>query len=130
VRDYWRPNWPKSNPGVDFETGWKRALHDGLIAGTASVPRADIKVNSNWSSSIPQFAADSSELEITFQADPTIFDGRFANNGWLQELPKPITKITWDNAVLLSPALAQQLGITPHVGINGGEHGQGLTDLV
>jgi molybdopterin-containing oxidoreductase family iron-sulfur binding subunit len=69
-------------------------------------------------------------LEIAFAADPTIFDGRFANNGWLQELPKPLTKLTWDNAVLLSPKLAEQLGITQRVGINGGEHGQSITDLV
>ena len=69
-------------------------------------------------------------MEITFAADPTVFDGRFANNGWLQELPKPITKLTWDNAVLLSPKLAEQFGITQRVGINGGEHGQSITDLV
>jgi MoCo/4Fe-4S cofactor protein with predicted Tat translocation signal len=130
VRDYWRRNWLKSNSEDDFETGWNRALHDGFIADTASEPRADLKVNSDWSRGIPQLSADSSELEIAFQADPTVFDGRFANNGWLQELPKPVTKITWDNAVLLSPNMAQQLGITQQVGVNGGEHGQGLTDLV
>jgi molybdopterin-containing oxidoreductase family iron-sulfur binding subunit len=50
-------------------------------------------------------------IELCLRLDPTIYDGRFANNGWLQELPKPITKLTWDNAVLLSPATAKELGV-------------------
>ena len=53
---------------------------------------------------------DRNSLEISFQPDPTLFDGRFANNGWLQELPKPLTKLTWDNAALVSPKTAQRLG--------------------
>jgi molybdopterin-containing oxidoreductase family iron-sulfur binding subunit len=52
-----------------------------------------------------------SGLELLFQPDPTVWDGRFANNGWLQELPKPITKLTWDNAALLSPSTAAKLGL-------------------
>ena len=51
------------------------------------------------------------KLEVIFRPDPTIYDGRFANNGWLQELPKPITKLTWDNAAILSPATAHRLGV-------------------
>ena len=58
-----------------------------------------------------------------FQADPTIYDGSWANNGWLQELPKPITKLTWGNAAIMSPATAQQLGIGPGSYAHGGEHG-------
>ena len=51
------------------------------------------------------------ELEVTFCPDPTVWDGRYANNGWLQELPKPLTKLTWDNAALISPRTAERLGI-------------------
>src|ERR1019366_7802175 len=50
-------------------------------------------------------------LTIIFRPDPTIGDGAFANNGWLQELPKPFTKLTWDNAAIISPATAERLGL-------------------
>jgi molybdopterin-containing oxidoreductase family iron-sulfur binding subunit len=50
-------------------------------------------------------------LEINFRPDPTIYDGRYANNGWLQELPKPATRLTWDNVALISPKTAQRLGV-------------------
>jgi molybdopterin-containing oxidoreductase family iron-sulfur binding subunit len=55
---------------------------------------------------------DPEGLEILFQPDPSIWDGRFANNAWLQELPKPLTKLTWDNAALISPGTAEKLGLS------------------
>ena len=58
-----------------------------------------------------------------FQPDPTIYDGSWANNGWLQELPKPITKLTWGNAAIMSPATAEQLGVGLGSYAHGGEHG-------
>src|SRR5262249_22658985 len=61
--------------------------------------------------------------ELAFYADPTIHDGRFANNGWLQELPKPITELTWDNAAIMSLATARELGIDWGRYAHGGEHG-------
>ena len=57
-------------------------------------------------------AAGSGGLELIFRPDPTVWDGRFANNGWLQELPKPLTKITWDTSAWISPALAHERGLT------------------
>jgi len=100
VRDYW-----KDKLGPDFEASWRRALHDGVIAGSAFAPK-EVKP------SAVSFSAGPAEgLEIVFRPDPTIHDGRFANNAWLQELPKPITKLTWDNALLLSPATARRLGV-------------------
>ncbi len=62
-------------------------------------------------------------MEIAFRPDPAVFDGRFANNGWLQELPKPITKLMWDNAVITSPATAAVLKAANTVNSRGGEHG-------
>jgi molybdopterin-containing oxidoreductase family iron-sulfur binding subunit len=62
-------------------------------------------------------------FELAFAPDPTVLDGSFANNGWLQELPKPSTTLTWDNAALMSPKTAQQLGIEWGEYAHGGEHG-------
>ncbi|HUB77446.1 MAG TPA: hypothetical protein VMB03_01550, partial [Bryobacteraceae bacterium] len=111
--DIVRGFWQSQNPGPTFEDDWRRALHDGLIAGTA-MPEKSVSPRpcSEWRhapASAPP--GGKSELEITFRPDPTLFDGRFANNGWLQELPKPITKMTWDNAVYMSPGDAYRLGI-------------------
>jgi Fe-S-cluster-containing dehydrogenase component len=108
VREFWKGKLPG-----DFETAWRRVLHDGLIAGTAFEPKG-VKlsaVGSQLSAPKSKIQNPKSELEIVFRADSTIHDGRFANNAWLQELPKPITKLTWDNALFLSPATAARLGI-------------------
>jgi len=69
----------------------------------------------------PQPTAASSGFELVFRTDPTIYDGRFANNGWLQELPKPLSKLTWENAALVSPNTAAQLGLTKTIGQKGGD---------
>ena len=81
-------------------------MHDGVIAGTALAPKAVGAPRCRRAG-----ARGSGAFEVAFAPDPTIYDGRFANNGWLQELPKPLTKLTWDNAVLMSPATAQKLGV-------------------
>ena len=92
VRGYWRNHWPQTGTGDNFDLLWEKALHDGLIADTALPPRTNLQLRPNWIADLPQPAAeDHGALEITFQPDPTIYDGRFANNGWLQELPKPVT---------------------------------------
>ncbi|HEX9443974.1 MAG TPA: 4Fe-4S dicluster domain-containing protein, partial [Candidatus Binatia bacterium] len=125
----------------DFERFWKTALHDGVVAGTAFPPKpVKLRPVASFEPQIASSAEAGSEtqnsklktqnsLEIIFRPDPTIFDGRFANNGWLQELPKPLTKLTWDNAVLLSPATAGRLGISYRVGARGGEHGRIFADV-
>jgi molybdopterin-containing oxidoreductase family iron-sulfur binding subunit len=106
VRDHWR----RYLPGEDFERFWRTALHDGVIANTAFFPRQVVLQRLAVDGAVPGREA-TQEIELLFQPDPTLWDGRFANNGWLQELPKPMTKLTWDNAALLSPALAERLGL-------------------
>jgi MoCo/4Fe-4S cofactor protein with predicted Tat translocation signal len=100
VHDFWN----SKNPGDDFEKNWRQALHDGLIANT-KLPEKKVSLQAIQFQS-PKL--NSENLEITFRPDATIFDGRFANNGWLQELPKPVTKLVWDNAALISPTLAKK----------------------
>ena len=78
----------------------------------------------------PRKPAQPEELEFIFRPDPCVYDGRFANNGWLQELPKPLTKLTWDNAAMVSPNTAEKLGLTHRVAARGGEHGQILSNVI
>lgn len=91
------------------EKGFRKALHDGMVADTAAAPRA-VTLSVDWAAGLS--APESSEgLELTIRPDASAFDGRFNNNGWLQELPRPISRITWENAALVSPATAEQLGV-------------------
>ena len=105
VREYWKTRLP----GGDFEQAWRRALHDGLVPDSALPARTVTLKTVDWAAAAP---APSSGMELIFRPDPTIGDGRFANNGWLQELPKPLSKLTWENAALVSPATAARLGIS------------------
>ncbi|MBX2999600.1 MAG: TAT-variant-translocated molybdopterin oxidoreductase [Caldilineaceae bacterium] len=95
---------------ADFNRFWQISLHDGVVADT-TLPMRNVTVRADIGNQLPAPVA-AAELEINFRLDPTIGDGRFANNGWLQELPKPLTKLTWENAVLISPLTAQRLGLT------------------
>ncbi len=95
------------------DAGWRRALHDGFVAASAPAPiTAAVDAGAAGSAIRRIRSAEPAELEIAFRPDPTLLDGRFANNGWLQECPKPFTKLTWDNALLIAPALAQRLGVS------------------
>ncbi|HTW60739.1 MAG TPA: TAT-variant-translocated molybdopterin oxidoreductase [Terracidiphilus sp.] len=98
----------KANIKGDFETGWRKALHDGWIADTAyakgGAPGAKL------SKAVPA-PTPKDALEVIFRPDPTIYDGRFVNVGWLQELPKPVTNLAWDNAALVSGATLTKLGL-------------------
>src|SRR6185437_16068098 len=119
-----------------FETVWRRWLHDGVVERPPE-PLVNVVVAADAVAAVgsgapvaptPQGGERGNQtprqgLEISFRNDPCILDGRFSNNGWLQELPKPITRLTWDNAVLVSPLTAQRLGVANDPGTTGGEHG-------
>jgi MoCo/4Fe-4S cofactor protein with predicted Tat translocation signal len=111
VREYWQSQRPEKDKA--FEVFWEKSLHDGLMAGT-SLPVISVAQKGGDAKGEAQAEHSGSikPLEIVFRADPAIFDGRFANNGWLQELPKPITKLTWDNAAMMSAATSQKLNVT------------------
>jgi len=102
--------WAGQHKGADFEAWWRRAVHDGVIAGTA-LPANTPAIKGAAISGQPNPHHLGGKLEAIFRPDPAIYDGRFANNGWLQELPKPITKLTWDNAAIVSPVTAHLLHV-------------------
>jgi len=103
TRDYWK----KQHAGADFEQFWRKSLHDGWIENTTYAPKA---VTARLAETVGGFS-DPNAIELNIRRDPTIYDGQFSNNGWLQELPKPMTKLTWDNAILIGPKMAQRLNI-------------------
>jgi molybdopterin-containing oxidoreductase family iron-sulfur binding subunit len=93
------------------DEAWKKSLFSGFVEGSA----AAINLPSHLSMSIPKIAAATAlagnNLEVIFFRDAKVDDGRYANNGWMQELPDPVTKMTWDNAVLISRKTARELGV-------------------
>ncbi len=103
VRSYW------SEQGLsdgNFEQAWQIALSRGFITDSAAPP-VEVSVQSG---AVPPATAPTTDgLELSFRPDPTIWDGSFSKNGWLQEIPKTITKLTWDNAALISPRTAVRL---------------------
>jgi molybdopterin-containing oxidoreductase family iron-sulfur binding subunit len=124
VRAYWRKHWEKGGGKGDFNTFWQTSIHDGVVKGTR-LPHQKAEMKSGWEKEItkPQAAGGEPGLDILFEPDPTIYDGRFANNGWLQELPKPVRKLTWENAALMSPKTARDLKVDHKHYAQGGEHG-------
>lgn len=127
VRSHWR-GWHREHSGNrPFEEFWRTAVHDGVIEGTAAKP-VNVKLAEGWTPPPPRKSED--VFELILRADPSVLDGRFANNAWLQELPKPLTKLTWENAAIVSPATARELGIEQREGPHGGSHGETITELV
>ena len=112
LREYWKTRFSTQ----DFEKQWRQSVHDGVIPSTQADSRTpDWKfVDQSFPEKCGRLPAEAPSLEISFCPDPSIWDGRFANNGWLQELPKPITKLTWDNAALISPRTAERLRVANH----------------
>jgi molybdopterin-containing oxidoreductase family iron-sulfur binding subunit len=104
-----KDRWAEQDGGADFDKRWPRWLHDGIVPGTALPAKAVTVSLGDWANAAPSPAP--SGLELIFRPDPGLFDGRFANNGWLQELSKPLTKLTWDNAAIVSQNTAKQLGL-------------------
>jgi len=117
VRETWKPILGET----EFDRKWNRVLHDGLLAGSElpevvpglkGDPFAELGRLRAAGASAGQGPSGSADgLEVVFLPSPSVHDGRFANDGWLQELPDPLTKITWDNPALVSPKTAETLGL-------------------
>ena len=106
--DIVRSHWQKQHAGSEFEAWWRKTLNDGFIEGSAYTPKS---VSLKPLTLPAATAADANSLEVNLRRDPSVYDGQFANNGWLQELPKPMSKLTWDNAVLIGSRMADREGI-------------------
>ncbi len=114
--DIVRQTWRQLLDTRDFETNWRKVLHDGILQGSET---AEITPHVNNSSLRALFSSHNftdqdsrNDFELVFTQSNATFDGRFANNGWLQELSDPVTKITWDNTAMISPTAAQSLGVS------------------
>ncbi|MGH7224075.1 MAG: 4Fe-4S dicluster domain-containing protein, partial [Gemmataceae bacterium] len=142
VREHWRDWWKQQKRSGSFDEFWQQGLQEGVLAGT-TFAHGERAPKSGWAERVAKAsqarsASDGKTLEIVFRPDPTLFDGRFANNGWLQELPKPVTKLTWDNAVIISPLTAEKVrvgleyvkGSSSQPGATGGEHGKAIVRVV
>jgi len=134
VKDYWTNAYssgevwtissPDDEPFANADAFWKRALHDGFISGTAvtaggpatpfSASGSRLLASDEPGAQSPEPRADETGLELIFRPDPTIWDGSYANNGWLQELPKPLSKVTWDPSAWIGIRLAEQHGLQNH----------------
>lgn len=108
VQQTWQSFYPNN-----FTDQWEQTLHDGL-SSKETFPAVSVSLTSQFNSRAAKFASNintAEGIELVIRPDDTVFDGRFANNGWLQELPKPMTKITWDNVALMSKNTADKLGV-------------------
>ena len=108
VKNVWKSNIIKSG---NFEREWDKVLHDGLYKKTI-FKKVNVRPDSKISTAVlNNYSLDSGKFEIVFCPSSSVYDGRYANNGWLQEIPKPITSLTWDNAALISMKVAKKLNI-------------------
>ena len=124
LRQYWRSVFERDpsvqaeqglfariDRGADFESWWQQSLHAGFIAGSESPPVNGPRLSADLDRLFAERPGRAQGTEVVFRPDPSVFDGRFTNNAWLMELPKPITKITWENPAYLSPRTAVSLGL-------------------
>jgi molybdopterin-containing oxidoreductase family iron-sulfur binding subunit len=134
VRTFWQAEQAKTGSTTDFETWWRQSIHDGFIPNTAFQTKT-VSVQGNLASQLQPLQSAgtaASGFELVYRLDPSVHDGRFANNGWLQELPKPLTKVTWDNVAIVSPNTARQItgGVKQENAVKGRENYVQTVDLV
>jgi molybdopterin-containing oxidoreductase family iron-sulfur binding subunit len=105
--DHVRETWNDVLGDTDFDKKWNRVLHDGLLPGS-ELPEVAADAKAEHVAALARPAAGNG-LEIVFLPSPSLHDGRYANDAWLQELPDPLTKLTWDNPALVGPKTAETL---------------------
>jgi len=113
----------------DPEKFWRKTLNDGVVANSAYAP-ISVAAKFNPASLPAAKPVSDAQIEFIFRPDPNVYDGRYANNGWLQELARPVSKLTWDNAALVGPRTAEKFELMQKAVSRGGEHGQILTNVI
>jgi molybdopterin-containing oxidoreductase family iron-sulfur binding subunit len=110
VKNYWQAQLP----GKEREAAWRKALNDGIVASAkpAETLKASVDAKKLAGAANSEAKASASGIEVSFYPSASAWDGRFANNGWMQEAPDPITKLTWGNAAMISPATAREHSLT------------------
>jgi MoCo/4Fe-4S cofactor protein with predicted Tat translocation signal len=103
-----RKTW-QAHLGTDPEHGWRKILHDGIVGGSAFQPKTVSAKAGDLAVTAPN--EQDGTVEVIFRPDPHIYDGRYANVGWLQEIPKPVTSMSWDNAALMSYRTLAKFGL-------------------
>jgi molybdopterin-containing oxidoreductase family iron-sulfur binding subunit len=130
VKSYWHNRFTSDKSSGEFEIFWQEAVRAGIVSEPKPASNT-IPLAANWMADAkPIPASADGQYELNFRTDPTLYDGRYANNGWLQELPKPLTLLTWDNAVFVSPETAKALDVSTSFRWTGGEHGRAEVSVV
>ena len=106
--DLVRETW-KATLGADFDRAWNRVLHDGVLKDSEPAA-ASMHFDTKALADVGKAPAGEG-FEIVFRPSGAIYDGRYANNAWLQEVPEPVSKLTWDNAAVISTETAKSLGV-------------------
>jgi molybdopterin-containing oxidoreductase family iron-sulfur binding subunit len=104
VKGYYESQW-----GDAFEAKWRRALHDGVVEGTAFEP---LSLEVGPEAARADVPAPKEGIEVVLRPCPSVWDGRYANNAWLQETPRPISRVVWGNAMYMAPETADELGLS------------------
>ena len=115
VKNYWLGRFGSAK-GVSGEQQWRKALHDGVIAGSQTGETVKVSVDAKKLAAVllaeaKPAAGEAKTVEVGFYPGASTWDGRFANNGWLQEAPDPMSKLTWGNAAMISPKMARDRGL-------------------
>ena len=108
--DMVRAHWRQQLGATDFDRRWREALRAGVIDATEQSLQTP-SLRADMIARLPGATEATQALTLALMPDPAVWDGRFANNAWLQELPRPLTQLTWDNAVQVAPALARRMGL-------------------
>ena len=113
TRAFWRERAQQQNVS-DFEPFWAAAVRQGVVPNSAAATQ-NLTYSADIAKELPGPAgASQGGLHALFRADEGNWDGRYADNPWLLEMPRPFTRLTWDNAALIAPATARRLELSTH----------------